>query len=94
MILRLHAGLHLEGVRTMLDAVAKAAPGEVSMQAGAELWGKPNKHLAAQMGALTKLTKTLFGKATWPMHIRYNDQGQAYYSMPKRIAEWWLGFEA
>ena len=90
MIERLNANLHLEGVRLMLDEVAKVAPAEVSMQAGAAAWGKTNKHLGAQMGALTKLAKSLFGKATWPMHVRYNDQGQAFYSMPKPIAELWL----
>ena len=90
MALRLHANLHLEGARLMIDLVAKAAPEEVAMQTGVKEWGKTYGHLRAQMGALSKLTKKLFGNKTWPMHIRYNEQGQAFYSMPELVGEWWL----
>jgi hypothetical protein len=90
MVVTLHGRLHLDGVRAMLDALAKFAPEEAAMLAGAELAGVTPHQLRAQMGALSKLTKKLFKKTTWPMSVRYNEAGQAFYSMPVGIAAWWI----
>lgn len=52
--------------------------------------GKTYGHLRAQIGALSELTKKLFSKKTWLIHVHYNEQRKALHSMPEVIAGWWF----
>jgi hypothetical protein len=45
--------------------------------------------LRNELGALSKLTKRLFGRITWPMQYK-KEQGSYYYRMDDTAARWWL----
>lgn len=45
--------------------------------------------LRNELSALSKLTRRLFGKVTWPLQYK-KDQGKYYYRMDTQVAEWWL----
>jgi hypothetical protein len=91
MVRRLQSQLRLKGLLAVLDACARAPGTDVAMLDVASAIDMPPKQLAAQMGSLSKLTKKLFdGRITWPVSVRYQDGGQAIYSMNKTVAGWWL----
>lgn len=90
MVDRLHSIVRLEGVIAVLDACALSPGTDVPMLDVATSIGMPSKQLAAQMGSLSKDTRRLFGRITWPMSVRYQDGGQAVYVMNRAVAGWWL----
>jgi hypothetical protein len=90
MIIRLRSNIRLQGIIAVLDACALSPNTDVPMLEVATSIGMPSKQLAAQMGSLSKVTKKLFGHITWPISVRYQDGGQAIYSMNETIAAWWL----
>jgi hypothetical protein len=90
MVDRLRSNIRLEGIIAVLDACAASPNTDVPMLEVATSIGMPSKQLAAQMGSLSKITKRLFGRITWPISVRYQDGGQAIYSMNETIATWWL----
>ena len=49
--------------------------------------------LRNELAALSKLTKRLFGKITWPIQWK-KEQGSFYYRMDDTIAGWWRGCRA
>ena len=77
-------------VRGLITLVASLSPKSLTFgEAVSELQVESNV-LRAQVGSLTKATKRLFGRATWPMSVRYGDAGEATYSMEPEVADWWL----
>jgi hypothetical protein len=90
MVRRLHSTVRLEGLIAVLDTCAQSPDTDVAMLEVAASIGMASKQLAAQMGSLSKDTKRLFGRITWPISVRYQDGGQAIYSMNRTVAEWWL----
>ena len=80
---------HLPAALQLLDAAAQASPDEVSMQEVADKAGFQRNKVRAQMGALSKVSVKLFGRRTWPLSIRYDELGRAFYAMPREIATWW-----
>lgn len=90
MVSRLQSNIRLEGLLAVLDACAQSPNRDVPMLDVATAIGMPSKQLAAQMGSLSKVTKKLFGHITWPISVRYQDGGQAIYSMNETVAAWWL----
>ena len=44
--------------------------------------------LRNELAALSKLTKRLFGRATWPIQWK-KEQGTYYYRMDDTKARWW-----
>lgn len=48
----------------------------------------------AELGAMSKVARRLFGKKTWPIRTRQASDGVMRYLMPEGIAEWWLGWGA
>jgi hypothetical protein len=90
MVRRLRSVLHLEGVRALLDSLAEIAPIELPMTEVADRANIPSDRLRGQLAAFTKLCKKSFDTATWPIGIRYDDMGKAFYSMSEHIAAWWL----
>lgn len=89
MIIRLEADLETPAVRTLITLIAKRAPMPLTFKEAAKATGAEARLLRAQVGSLTKTTKRLFGRATWPMSVRHGEAGDAIYSMVPRVAEWW-----
>jgi hypothetical protein len=90
MLNQLRARLTHAGARAVLDLAARKTPAEVTLIDVLNAVDIPINTTRAQLGAMTKIVKNLFGRSTWPVSIRYNETGTAYYSMNETIARWWL----
>jgi hypothetical protein len=84
----LEAELLYPGARALLDLAAQRAPRSVSLSEVAERTGTRPTQISAELGALTKLCKRLFGRDAWPMRVRSSPKG-ALYHMDSEVAEWW-----
>lgn len=96
------------GGRAVLRTIATAGTDgkEVTYEelraAAASAMGDDNfsfDQLRAQLAWISRYSKSIRGVKQWP--IEFHDQGQALekgqryrYSMPRRVAEWWLDLEA
>lgn len=43
----------------------------------------------SELGAISKVSRKLFGKKVWPVRTRQGSDGVMRYFMPEGIAEWW-----
>jgi hypothetical protein len=84
----LEAELLYPGARALLDLAAQRAPRSVSLSEVAERTGTRPTQISAELGAMTKLCKRLFGRDAWPMSVRSSPKG-AIYHMDPEVAEWW-----
>ena len=90
-IVRLEAEVSHPGTRTLLTMAAERAPRQVGFSEAAQRAHLEDKQLRGELGALTKIVKRIFnGERSWPVSVRYGDQGEACYSMDPEIASWWL----
>jgi hypothetical protein len=77
------------GVVALLDRCAQS-PGRWILKADVEeALGISAVQLRNELGAFSKLTKRLFGRAIWPMQYK-KQQGSYYYRMDDPAASWWL----
>jgi hypothetical protein len=44
----------------------------------------------AELGAISKVSRKLFGNKVWPVRTRQGSDGVMRYFMPEGIAEWWM----
>jgi hypothetical protein len=89
MVDTLAEGTPYAGVVALLDRCA-AAPGTWILKSEVEgERGISAIQLRNELGALSKLTKRLFGQVIWPMQWK-KEQGRYYYRMDDPIAQWWL----
>jgi hypothetical protein len=84
----LHADLAYPGARALLDEAARTAPRSVLLREVSERTGSRTEQISAELGAMTKLCKRLFGRDTWPVTVRSTPDG-ASYQMDPEIAQWW-----
>lgn len=91
MLERLREQLHAPLAAKALDVVAQRSPrpvgyGELLRETGSE----PNQ-LRAELAVLTRTTRRLFGRKTWPMTARQGSgaSGDMGYRMPPEVAHWW-----
>jgi hypothetical protein len=91
LISRLDAELTYPGVRVLLTLAAERAPRPITFAEAAAAAGVQETQLRGQLGALTKIVKRLLGGSrTWPLAVRFGDNGEAIYTMDRQVAEWWL----
>jgi hypothetical protein len=84
----LHAKLAYPGARAVLDEAAHRAPRSVLLREVSERTGSRSEQISAELGAMTKLCKRLFGRDAWPVTFRSTADG-ASYQMDPEIAQWW-----
>jgi hypothetical protein len=84
----LHAKLLYPGARALLDEAARRAPRSVLLREVSQQTGSRTEQISAELGAMTKLCKQLFGRAEWPVDFRSSPDG-ASYQMDPEIAQWW-----
>jgi hypothetical protein len=84
----LHAELAYQGARAVLDEAAHRAPRSVLLREVSEQTGSRTEQISAELGAMTKLCKRLFGRDVWPVTFRSTADG-ASYQMDPEIAQWW-----
>jgi hypothetical protein len=86
---RLHANLVVyPAAKALLDLCAQRAPEEVTLEQVAEECDTRDTQIRAELGAMTKMVKRMFGRKTWPVSVRWSG-GVANYSMKPKVAEWW-----
>jgi hypothetical protein len=88
MVRRLQASLEYPGAKALLDLCSQRAPEEITLQEVAKRTGIEDTQIRAELGAMTKLCKHLFGRKTWPISVRWT-RGRANYSMKPELAVWW-----
>ena len=84
----LHAELPYPGARALLDEAAHRAPRSVLLREVSERTGSRTEQISAELGAMTRLCKRLFGRDAWPVTFRSTADG-ASYQMDPGIAQWW-----
>lgn len=89
MMRRLQANLHYPGPKALLGLCAERTPEEVMLDEVAQQAGVEVTQIRAELGAMTKLCKRLFGRKTWPISVRWTPTGYGIYSMKREVAAWW-----
>jgi hypothetical protein len=84
----LHAKLPYPGARALLDEAARRAPRSVLLREVSQQTGSRTEQISAELGAMTKLCKQLFGRVEWPVDFNSSPDG-ATYRMDPEIAQWW-----
>jgi hypothetical protein len=84
----LHAELPYPGARALLDEAAQRAPRSVLLREVSKRIGIRTEQTSAELGAMTKLCKRLFGRDAWPVTFHSTADG-ASYQMDPEIAQWW-----
>lgn len=74
----------------LLQFAADNAGGEVNYRdfLGQSSW--TDTQVRAQLGAISKVARKLFGKKIWPVRTRQGSDGVMRYFMPEGIAQWWM----
>jgi len=89
MLQRLHANLRHGGVLALFSQCAALPDEWVTKAEIDEILGKGPFQLRNELGALSKLTKKLFGRIVWPVQWAKVD-GAYQYRMPAGVAAEWL----
>lgn len=90
MIRKLHERLTHPGVRATITMMAQRAPKDLTLVEVEESTGISVVQLRAQLGALTKLVKKIFGEKKRPFSNQWGPGGVANYFMDRQVAGWWL----
>ena len=80
-----------EGATAVIDLAARRAgdPDPVSLDEVARVSGLSKKKISADLGAMSKAARRLFGEPRWPLRALDSAIGMTYL-MPAVIADWWL----
>lgn len=74
-------------VKVLMDSCA-ASPGTwIPKGPIDDLSAKGPAQLRNELGALSRITKSMFGRATWPFEYRV---GPFCYRMDQQVARWWI----
>lgn len=73
----------------VFKAAAKASPDLLRFREFAQQSGLEGQQLSAELGAVSKTSRRLFGRVTWPMTVRDTSEGMTY-QMSLQVAKWWL----
>ncbi|MCU1453834.1 MAG: hypothetical protein JWN46_1980 [Acidimicrobiales bacterium] len=77
-----------QGAWAALDLAASNAGRPVSLDEIQENCRLERKQIASDLGAMSKLTRRLWGKVMWPMRSMQTGAGMTYF-MDAEIAAWW-----
>jgi hypothetical protein len=80
---------HLRGVLALLDLAAERAPEPVSYEEVKRRSSLTDRQQRNDHSALTRATKEVFGRRTWPFAWQQTSDGSLRYWMPVRMAAWW-----
>lgn len=91
----LRSQLRYQGAKQALDLAAREAPRPVPItQVELETPSRSAREVAADLGALTKLCRKLFGRKAWPMRAmemwaKDEDKWCMHYVMSSEVADRW-----
>jgi hypothetical protein len=91
MVRRLKAEIRSAVVVGALDRIAASAPETVGYDELLSSLSVDQYQLRAELGALSKVSRRLFGRKIWPLSARQGWGGgdRMGYRMPVQIAAWW-----
>lgn len=74
----------------LLQFAAANAGSEVNYRSFLQqsLW--TDTQVRSELGAISKVSRKLFGNKVWPVRTRQGTDGVMRYFMPEGIADWWL----
>jgi hypothetical protein len=81
-------GMPYTGVATLFDRCAETPNSWVIKSDVEKHLGISPIQLRNELAALSKLTKRLFGRATWPIQWK-KERSSYYYRMDDTLARWW-----
>ena len=92
MVQRLHSEVSSPVLLQALDLVAEGAPNSVTTDDLIAALGVEQTKLRAELGALSKTARRLFGRKVWPMSGRqgWGEGDRMGYRMRPLVASWWL----
>lgn len=73
----------------LLQFAADNAGVEVSYRDFLQQSSWTDTQVRAELGAISKVARKLFGDKVWPVRTRQGSDGVMRYFMPAGIAEWW-----
>jgi hypothetical protein len=73
----------------LLQFAAENAGQEVNYRDFLQKSSSSDTQVRAELGAISKVARKLFGKKVWPVRTRQGSDGVMRYFMPEGIAEWW-----
>ena len=88
MLNELRDAMPYAGVAALFDRCAETAGTWVMKSEVEESAGISAIQLRNELGALSKLTRRLFGAPTWPMQWK-KEQGKYLYRMDDQMGRWW-----
>jgi hypothetical protein len=74
----------------LLQFAAENAAQEVNYRDFLQQSSWTDTQVRAELGAITKVARKLFGSKVWPVRTRQGSDGVMRYFMPEGIAEWWM----
>lgn len=74
----------------LLQFAAENAGREVSYRDFIEKSSWTKIQVRSELGAISKVSRKLFGNKVWPLRTRQGSDGVMRYFMPSGIAEWWM----
>ena len=73
----------------LLDYAAENAGTEVNYRDFLQRSALTDTQVRSELGAISKVSRKLFGKKVWPVRTRQGSDGVMRYFMPEGVAEWW-----
>jgi hypothetical protein len=73
----------------LLQFAAEHAGREVNYRDFLRRSSSSDTQVRAELGAISKVARKLFGNKVWPVRTRQGSDGVMRYFMPEGIAEWW-----
>jgi hypothetical protein len=92
MVARLKEAITYPAAVTLLDMAAEQPDEEIKFTEVVARSGVPARQVAAELGAMSKLSRKLFdGRKIWPLRWWQDATDNiTRYVMQRRVAEWWL----
>ena len=80
----------LPGAVALLTHAAVRPDEEVTYRDVLDAIGLDDRTMRVQLAQMSKLSRELFGRVTWPLKAWQASDGVMRYEMPRDIARWWL----
>jgi hypothetical protein len=74
----------------LLQFAAEHAGAEVGYRDFLQQSARTDVQVRSELGAISKVSRKLFGAKVWPVRTRQGSDGVMRYLMPEGIAEWWM----
>lgn len=74
----------------LLQFAAEHAGTEVNYRVFLQHSERTDRQVRSELGAVSKVSRKLFGRKVWPVRTRQGSDGVMRYFMPEGVAKWWM----